>query len=78
MTWGAGKLATVIAARGWSRIVVGQQVAGDVGVCFDNNPDPPGADHIYLVVQALGAGEMMIADNPRQGRCTEQHEPRKR
>jgi hypothetical protein len=65
MTWGAGKLAALIAQRGWTRIAVHQQMPGDVGVCFDNNPNPPGADHIYLVVQALGDDEMMIADNQR-------------
>jgi hypothetical protein len=63
MTWGAGKLASVLAARHWRRVGVGQQVPGDVGVCFDNNPDPPGADHIYLVVETHGGDEMLIADN---------------
>lgn len=65
MTWGAGKLASIIAARGWTRISVGSQKAGDIGVCFDNDPTPSGADHIYLVVQTLGEDEMMIADNQR-------------
>jgi hypothetical protein len=63
MTWGAGKLAHVLADRGWTRIQVGEQRAGDVGVCFDNDPTPAGADHIYLAIEALGADEMMIADN---------------
>lgn len=63
MTWGAGKLASLLAARHWRRVGVGQQVPGDVGVCFDNNPDPPGADHIYLVVETHGGDEMLIADN---------------
>lgn len=65
MTWGAGKLAHILGDRGWRRIEVGKQQPGDVGVCFDNNPTPPGADHIYLVIQTLGADEMMIADNQR-------------
>jgi hypothetical protein len=65
MTWGAGKLAHVLADRGWSRITVGSQKAGDVGVCFDNDPTPAGADHIYLVVNTFGPDEMMIADNQR-------------
>ncbi|MDN0075072.1 DUF1906 domain-containing protein [Crenobacter sp. SG2303] len=65
MTWGAGKLAQVLIDRGWSQITVGNQKPGDVGVCFDNNPSPPGADHIYLVVSTSGPDEMMIADNQR-------------
>ncbi|WP_421381000.1 glycoside hydrolase domain-containing protein (plasmid) [Paraburkholderia sp. DD10] len=64
MTWGAGKLAHVLADRGWSKVGVGSQRAGDVGVCFDNT-SPPGADHIYLVIAASGPDEMMIADNQR-------------
>lgn len=65
MTWGAGKLATLLAARGWTRVERRAQAPGDVGVCFDNNPNPPGADHIYLVIQTLGDDEMLIADNQR-------------
>ena len=65
MTLGAGKLAQRIADRGWTRIDVGSQIAGDVGVCLDNDPTPAGADHIYLVINPLGADEMMIADNQR-------------
>ncbi len=65
MTFGAGKLAHRIADRGWSRIHVGSQAPGDVGVCFDNDPTPAGADHIYLVVATNGPDEMMIADNQR-------------
>ncbi|MDN0084655.1 DUF1906 domain-containing protein [Crenobacter sp. SG2305] len=65
MTWGAGKLAQVLIDRGWSRISVGNQKPGDVGVCFDNDPSPAGADHIYLVVGTSGPDEMMIADNQR-------------
>lgn len=65
MTWGAGKLAYLLQDRGWSRINIGEQVRGDVGVCFDNNPNPPGADHIYLVVDALDSDKMLVADNQR-------------
>lgn len=69
MTFGAGMLAHVLAERSWQRIGCGRQVPGDVGVCFDNNPNPPGADHIYLVVGTdgpSGPDRMMIADNQRQ------------
>lgn len=65
MTFGAGKLAQRLKDRGWTRIDVGSQAAGDVGVCFDNDPTPAGADHIYLVIEALGPDEMSIADNQR-------------
>ena len=62
MTLGAGKLAYTIRARGWSEIAVGKQAAGDVGVTFDEGGNA-GADHIYLVVQAIDKDEMMISDN---------------
>jgi hypothetical protein len=65
VTWGAGKLAHLLADRGWTKIAVGKQMAGDVGVTFDNDPTPVGADHIYLVVKTLGPDEMLIADNQR-------------
>ena len=65
MTLGAGKLAHLIESRGWSRVKVGSQRPGDVGVCFDNDPTPAGADHVYLVVQCLGLDEMLVADNQR-------------
>jgi hypothetical protein len=66
MILGAGALARTIEQRGWERIRVGDQQPGDVGVTFDNDPTPPGADHIYLVVKRLGDDEMMIADNQRR------------
>lgn len=65
MTLGAGQLAKRLELRGWSRVPVGQQRAGDVGVCFDFDPTPPGADHVYLVISTNGPDEMRIADNQR-------------
>lgn len=65
MTWGAGKLAHVLADRGWTKIVIGNQRSGDVGVCYDNDPTPAGADHIYLVIETSGLDQMKIADNQR-------------
>jgi hypothetical protein len=65
MTFGAGKLAQRLKDRGWTCIDVGAQTAGDVGVCFDIDPTPPGADHVYLVVETQGPDEMLIADNQR-------------
>ncbi len=64
-TLGAGDLAHTLQARGWRRIPRGGQQAGDVGVTYDLDPSRPGADHIYLVVEALGEDRMMIADNQR-------------
>ena len=66
MTWGAGKLAHVLAERGWSEIAVGSRRLGDVGVCYDNDPTPPGSDHVYLVVGTSGPDEMLVADNQRK------------
>lgn len=63
MTLGAGKLANRIADRGWQRVAVGHQQAGDVGVCFDNDTAKPGADHVYLVIEPLDNDKMLIADN---------------
>jgi hypothetical protein len=67
MTLGAGKLAHVLGgqinSRHWVHIPVGDQKAGDVGVCFDNNGGVAGADHIYLVLRRIDSDEMVIADN---------------
>lgn len=64
MILGAGKLATTIKARGWKKISVGNQQAGDIGVTFDQG-SPAGADHIYLVlsVDANNSDKMLISDN---------------
>jgi len=66
----AGKLAKQIEARGWKRVPVGEQQPGDVGVTYDHDPTPPGADHIYLVVAVKGKDEMIIADNQRKTDAT--------
>lgn len=64
MILGAGKLAHTIEDRGWTRISIGNQQAGDVGVTFDQGA-PAGADHIYLVlsVDADNRDKMLISDN---------------
>ncbi|MEI5996298.1 DUF1906 domain-containing protein [Paraburkholderia bengalensis] len=64
MTWGAGKIAQILLDRGWSKTAVGDQIPGDVGVCFDNT-SPPGSDHVYLVITTSGPDKMTIADNRR-------------
>jgi hypothetical protein len=64
MILGAGKLARTIETRGWTRISVGSQQAGDVGVTLDQGA-PAGADHIYLVlsVDAGNSDKMRVSDN---------------
>lgn len=69
MTWGAGKIAHILLDRGWSKVAVGDQVPGDVGVCFDNT-SPPGSDHVYLVIKTSGPDEMLIADNQNDDDAT--------
>lgn len=48
--------------RGWIPVQVGLQQPGDVGVTLDKD-DPPGPDHVYLVVSRLDDDAMMVADN---------------
>jgi len=70
MTLGAGRLAARLKMnRGWTRIAVGNQRAGDVGVCYDNDTKIAGADHIYLVVgvDPMNSDKLTIVDNQRQG-----------
>lgn len=63
VTLGAGKLAKRLRQdRKWTQITKGDQQAGDVGVTLDNT-SPSGADHIYLVIEALDKDKMYIADN---------------
>lgn len=61
--YNAGRLArTLEKDRSWRRIKLGRQQAGDVAVTLDKTK-PVGADHIFLVVDAIDADKMMIADN---------------
>jgi hypothetical protein len=63
-TTGSGKLAHILEReRGWAMVKVGQQRSGDVGVAFDKDTSIPGADHVYLVLEALDADRMVISDN---------------
>lgn len=64
ITYGAGALARLLEKeRGWSRIPIKQQRAGDVGVCRDDDTSIPGADHVFLVVKRVDHDLMSIADN---------------
>jgi len=48
--------------RGWTRLTVGAQKAGDVGTtCLQASVH--GSDHIYFVLKAVNQDEMVIADN---------------
>jgi hypothetical protein len=58
VTLGVTDLARRIAARGWVRINVGDQQAGDVAVAESDV-------HIFLVLKAIDRDMMLIADNQR-------------
>ena len=61
--YGAGNLAKILEfTRGWQRVKIGQQKPGDVAVALDKTP-PPGADHIFLVIESFDGDRMSIADN---------------
>jgi hypothetical protein len=53
---------TMLKARGWTVIAIGQQQAGDIGSTCGTVPDH-GNDHVYLVLRPVNADEMVIADN---------------
>jgi hypothetical protein len=62
--FGAGNLARYIEnTLRWRRIRVGQQQPGDVGVCRDDDPTPPGSDHVFFVTKRVDEDEMLIVDN---------------
>jgi predicted chitinase len=48
--------------HGWSRVPVGKQKKGDIGSTCGEAAHH-GTDHIYLVLNALNADEMVVADN---------------
>lgn len=49
--------------RGWQKIAVGQQKAGDIGTTVFGGVPHHGIDHVYLVLQVLNQFENLIADN---------------
>jgi hypothetical protein len=61
-TFAAFALGRMLEQRGWRRIAIGQQQAGDVGSTCGAAPHH-GTDHIYLVLKAVNADEMVVADN---------------
>jgi len=61
-TFMAIDLGNVLKQRGWQVIAVGGQKQGDVGSACGTQPQH-GVDHIYLVLQAVDANNMVVADN---------------
>jgi hypothetical protein len=61
-TYQAIMLGRELAKRGWERIAIGNQMTGDVASTCGAAPSH-GSDHIFLVLQAMGKDEMVIADN---------------
>lgn len=63
----AGRFVTALAgpfnSRNWDHIPVGAQQPGDIGVTYDLDPTPHGADHVYLVLKNIDGDKMLIADN---------------
>lgn len=58
----ARRLAGLLLQRGWERVPVGQQRAGDVGTsCLDERH--PGVDHVYFVLDVDHHGRMTVFDN---------------
>ena len=56
------ELTQTLKDRGWTKIELGQQAAGDVGTTCGKTP-VHGQDHIYLVLKPVNSDEMVIADN---------------
>jgi len=52
----------VLKKRGWQVVPVGKQEAGDIGSTC-GSVARHGDDHVYLVLRAVNADEMVIADN---------------
>lgn len=61
-TYQALAFGLMLEKRGWPRIAVGEQQAGDIGSTCKAEPDH-GNDHVYLVLRPVNADEMVIADN---------------
>lgn len=61
-TYQALAFGAMLQKRGWQRIAMGSQQAGDLGSTCGPTPDH-GNDHVYLVLRLINADEMVIADN---------------
>lgn len=61
-TYQALPLGNLLKAREWEVVPVGSQMTGDIGSTCGATAHH-GWDHIYLVLEAVNADEMVIADN---------------
>lgn len=61
-TFTAFGMGNALMKRGWTKVPLGQQQAGDVGSTCGLTPSH-GSDHVYLVLKVSNADEMVIADN---------------
>jgi len=61
-TYQALAFGKMLEGRGWQRIVFGEQAPGDIGSTCGTSAHH-GDDHVYLVLHALNADEMVVADN---------------
>jgi hypothetical protein len=61
-TYQALAFGNMLIKRGWQKIAIGQQQAGDIGSTCGTVPDH-GNDHVYLVLSSFNADEMVVADN---------------
>ena len=63
-TYQALAMGNVLLKRGWKKIAVGQQKAGDVASTCGSTPNH-GSDHVFFVLKVLNPVENLIADNQR-------------
>jgi hypothetical protein len=61
-TYLALSLGVLLERRGWMRVACGRQEKGDVGSTCGGVINH-GTDHIFLVLEAMGKDEMVVADN---------------
>ena len=64
-TFLALSMVSVLESRGWQKIPVGEQKAGDVGTTCYGGVRHPGVDHVYLILRDMNEDECVVADNQR-------------
>lgn len=62
-TYQALAFGEMLEKRGWKKVPVGEQKAGDIGSTCYGGIAHHGTDHVYLVLRAVNADEMIVADN---------------
>lgn len=53
----------LLESRGWQKVPLGEQKAGDVGTTCYGGVRHPGVDHVYLVLREMNEDENTVADN---------------